>query len=51
MPSISPALLSQWIQPDAVVAVAGLLMTSFRGLRSEGNPGNPVQALKSVAQS
>ena len=35
MPSISPGLFSEWIQPGAVVAVAGLLLASFRGLRSD----------------
>ena len=35
MPSLPPSLFSDWIQPGAVVAVVGLLLGAFRGLRTE----------------
>ena len=34
-PSILPELFSQWIQPGAVVAIAGLLLMAFRGIRAD----------------
>ena len=34
-PSILPELFSQWIQPGAVVAIAGLLLIAFRGIRAD----------------
>ena len=35
LPSIPPDLLSDWIQPAVIVALVGLLLTAFRGVRTE----------------
>ena len=35
LPSIPPDVLSDWGQPGALVAIIGLLLAIFRGLRSE----------------